>query len=49
MPQGGVLARFYRPGGKDFELLFCPGGGEFAQSKKLPGVLPGGDGKLGID
>ena len=27
MPGGGVLARFYRPGGGGFELLFCPGVG----------------------
>ena len=30
MPRGGVLARFYRPGGRGFELSFCPE------------VLPGG-------
>ena len=49
MPEGGVLARFYRPGGGGFELLSCPGGGEFAHQKKLPGVLPGGMVRLGID
>ena len=39
---GGVLARFYRPGGGGFELLSCPGGGEFAHQKNCPGVLPEG-------
>ena len=33
MPQGGVLARFIGPRGGGFELLFCPGGGEFAHQK----------------
>ena len=42
MPGGGVLARFYRPGGRGFELSFCLGGGEFAHQKNCPGVLPGG-------
>ena len=37
MPRGGVLARFHRPGGGGFELLFCPGGGEFAHQKNCPG------------
>ena len=42
MPPGG-LARFNRPGGGGgFELLFCPGVGEFAHQKNCPGVLPGG-------
>ena len=27
MPRGGVLVRFYRPGGWGFELLFARGGG----------------------
>ena len=27
MPRGGVLARFYRPGGGGFELLFARGVG----------------------
>ena len=26
-PEGGVLARFYWPGGRGFELSFCPGWG----------------------
>ena len=34
MPGGGVLARFYRPGGGGFELLFCPGVGN-APIKKV--------------
>ena len=46
MPRGGVLARFYRPGGGGFKLLFCPGGGEFAHQKNCPEVLPGGDGQV---
>ena len=41
-PGGGVLARFYRPGG--FELFFCPGGGEFAHQKIARGMV-----RLGID
>ena len=45
-PWGGVLARFYRPGGGGFELLFFLGGGEFAH-QKLPGgfALRGRDGQ----
>ena len=42
MPEGGVLARFYRPGGGGFELLSCPGGGEFAHQKNCLGFCPGG-------
>ena len=38
-PAGGVLARFYRPGGGGFEL-FLAGGGEFAH-QKIARVLPG--------
>ena len=41
MPQGGVLARFYRPGGLEFRTFFCPWGEEFANQKKCPGILPG--------
>ena len=37
MPREWSLARFYRPGDRDFELSFCSGGGEFAHGKKLPG------------
>ena len=38
MPRGGgVLAFSYRPGGGGFELLFCPGSGEFAYQKIAPG------------
>ena len=50
VPEGGVLARFYRPeGGKGFELIF-PGGGEFAADQKYcQGVLPRGMVRLGID
>ena len=40
-PGGGVLARFYRPGGRDFELSFCPGVGEFAHQKYFPGGWSG--------
>ena len=36
-PRGGVLARFYRPRGGGFELLFCPGGGKFAHQKIAQG------------
>ena len=39
-PGGGVLARFYRPGGGG-ELLFCPRGGEFAHQKNCPGGWSG--------
>ena len=41
MFRGGVLARFYRPGGGGFELLFCPGEREFAHQKSCPGGLSG--------
>ena len=37
MPGSGVLARFHRPGGRGFELSFCPGDGEFAHQKNCPG------------
>ena len=40
-PRGGVLARFYRPRGGGFELLVCPGGGEFAHQKNCPGGWSG--------
>ena len=46
-PGGGVLARFYRPGGGGFEL-FLPGNGEFAH-QKLPGFCPGGGGWSGLE
>ena len=36
MLQGGVLARFYRPGDRGFELSFCPGGVGNSPIKKLP-------------
>ena len=45
MPGGGVLARFYRPGGRGFELSFFLGGGGFAHQKYCPGVFPGGGGQ----
>ena len=48
MPGGGVLARFYRPGGWGFGH-FLPGGGEFAHQKDCPGVFPGGMVRLRID
>ena len=41
MPLGGVLARFYRPGGGGFELLFSSGGGEFIHQKNCPGGWSG--------
>ena len=41
MPQGGVLARFYRPGVEGFELLFFLGGGEFAHQKIARGGWSG--------
>ena len=41
MPRGGVLVRFIGPGGRDFELSFCPGDGESAHQKNYPG----GDGQ----
>ena len=38
MPWGGVLTRFYIGlGGRDFELSFRPGGGEFAHQKIAQG------------
>ena len=40
MSRGWGLARFIGPGGRGFELSFCPGGGEFAHQKNCPGVLP---------
>ena len=36
-----VLARFFCPRDRGFTLSLCPGGGEFALSKKLPGVARG--------
>ena len=42
---GWGFGSFYRPGGRGFELSFCPGGGEFAHQKYGPGVLPWGGGK----
>ena len=44
---GGVLARFYRPGGGGFKL-FLPGSGELP-IKKLPGFCLGGIVRLGTD
>ena len=41
MPRGGVLTRFYRPGGGGFELFFPEGWG-IRPSKKCLGVFPGG-------
>ena len=41
-PEGGILARFYRPGGGGFELFFGLGGGEFAHQKNAWGFCPGG-------
>ena len=50
MPRGGgVLARFYRPGGGGFELLSCPGGGDFAPQKKLPKGFALGGGWSGLE
>ena len=43
-PGGGVLARFYRPGGGGFELSFCPGVGDSPIKKIARGVV-----RLGID
>ena len=41
---------FIGPGGGGFEILFCPGGGEFAHPKNCLRVLPGGGMvRLGID
>ena len=42
-PRGGVLARFYRPGGGAFEL-FLPGGGNLS-IKKFPGGFARGNGQ----
>ena len=36
MPRGGVLARFYRPGGGILNS-FLPGGGESSHQKNCPG------------
>ena len=41
MPRGWGLARFIGPGGRGFELSFCPGGGEFAHQKIAPGFCRG--------
>ena len=38
---GGVLARFYRPGDRGFELFFARGWG-IRPSKKLPRGFPRG-------
>ena len=38
---GGVLARFYRPGGRGFELSFCPGVGNSPIEKIAQGGLSG--------
>ena len=44
MPRGGVLARFYRPGGvRVLNSFYGPSGGEFAYQKNCPGVLPAGE------
>ena len=40
-PRGGVLARFYRPGGGGLKFLLPRGEGGDSPTKKLPG----GDGK----
>ena len=45
MVWGWGFSSFYRPGGRGFELSFCPGGGEFAHQKNCPGVLPWGGGR----
>ena len=45
----GVLARFYRPGGRGFELSFCTGVGNSPIKKIAWGVFPGGMVRLGID
>ena len=44
-PRGGVLARFYRPGGGGFERFFARGG-EFTHQKNCLGGLPGGDSQV---
>ena len=41
MPGGGVFARFYRPGGGGFELLFCAGAGNSPIKKIARGFCPG--------
>ena len=41
-PGGGVLAHFYRFGGGDFELLFCPGVENLPIKKIAMGFFPGG-------
>ena len=48
-PEGGVLARFYRPGGGGFELLFCPEVGISPIEKSALGFCLGGVVRLGID
>ena len=45
MPGGGVLARFYRPGGSGFWNFFLLGGWRIRSSKNRLGVLPEGDGQ----
>ena len=44
MPGGGILARFYKPGGRGFELSFCPGVGN-SPIQKLPGDFARGNGQ----
>ena len=44
MPREWGFSSFYKPGGRGFELSFCPGGGEFAQQKNCQEVLPWGGG-----
>ena len=48
-PGGGVLARFHRPGGWSFELLFLPGGWGIRPSKKLPGGFAQWEGWSGLE
>ena len=51
-PLGWRFGSFLRPKGGSFELMFCPGGVEFAHLKRLNGgFAPGGGGvvRLGID
>ena len=47
MPEGGVLARFYRPGGGVLNS-FCPEVGNLP-IKKIARGFPGGVVRLGID
>ena len=50
MAGGGVLARFYRPGGWGFDLFFAQGVGNSPIKKIARGVLPSeGMVSLGID